>query len=261
VYAEDEANLLLAETSTPDALEDLVVRRERGEPLEYVIGWAEFCGLRIAVEPGVFVPRRRTELLAHEAAEVARAVASSSHQPVVVDLCCGSGALGAVIAAEFEVDLYAVDVDPTAVQCARRNLPGATVLEGDLYAPLPRELRGRVDVIVANAPYVPTAEIPFMPTEARLYEAPVALDGGVDGLDVHRRIAADATQWLSPGGHLVIEVAQAQESSAIELMTESGLSPVGPHWSPASALPTATSWSTDVPDWPVIITVKRPDEK
>ena len=100
-----------------------------------------------------------------------------------------------------------------------------------------------------------------MPTEARLYEAPVALDGGGDGLDVHRRIAAAATDWLTPVGHLLIEVAQKQESSAIELMADAGLISAGAYPAQLNALPNATSWSTDPLDEPVIITVKRPDQK
>jgi len=120
----------------------MVDRRAAGVPLEHVLGWAEFCGLRIAVDPGVFVPRRRTEFLARQAAALARPRA------VVVDLCCGSGAVGAALAAALDrVELYAVDIDPAAVRCARRNLAGAggQVYEGDLYQPLPATLRGRVD--------------------------------------------------------------------------------------------------------------------
>jgi release factor glutamine methyltransferase len=212
VYAEDEADVLLRQTSDAATLEELVSRREQGEPLEYVVGWAQFCGLRIAVEPGVFVPRRRSEALALAAAALAR---SLGQRPRVVDVCCGSGAIGAVVASATPVDLYATDVDPVAVRCARRNLAAATVLQGDLFEPLPPQLRGLLGLVVANAPYVPTGEIPFLPTEARLYEQPAALDGGPDGLDVHRRIAAAATEWLKPGGYLLIEVADSQEASVI----------------------------------------------
>ena len=104
--------------------------------------------------------------------------------------------------------MHAADVDPAAVACARRNLP--PVYQGDLYAALPERLRGRVDLLVVNAPYVPTAAIATMPPEARDHEPRVALDGGADGLDVQRRVAADAPAWLRPGGALLIETGADQ---------------------------------------------------
>ena len=111
-----------------------------------------------------------------------------------------------------DVELHAADLDPAAVRCARRNVAaaGGRVYQGDLYAPLPKQLRGRVDVLVANAPYVPADAVALMPPEARLYEARVALDGGVDGLDVLRRVAAGAAEWLAPGGRLLVETSEAQ---------------------------------------------------
>ena len=220
VFAEDEAALLIAAGATPDDLAVMVERRVAGEPLEYVLGWAEFCGLRVAVEPGVFVPRHRTEFLASQAAARAHPGA------VVVDLCCGSGAVvAAVLAALPSVELHATEIDATAVRCARRNLatPGGQVHQGDLYRPLPAGLRGRVDVLVANVPYVPTDEIPLLPREARLYEPRQALDGGRDGLDVLRRVAAEAPAWLAPGGHLLVETSEAQAPRAAGILTASGL--------------------------------------
>jgi release factor glutamine methyltransferase len=201
VFAEDEAALLAAEAPDPAALAAMTDRRVAGEPLEQVVGWAEFRGLRVAVEPGVFVPRARTGLLVREALAVLPGGGT------VVDLCCGTGAVGLALAAERPgTALWAVDVEPAAVACARRNVGGlGTVLLGDLDAPLPADLRARVDVITANAPYVPTAEIAHMPTEARDHEPRSALDGGADGVDLHRRVAAAAPRWLAPGGHLLIE--------------------------------------------------------
>ena len=226
VFAEDEARLLMAEAATPADLDALVARRVEGEPIEQVLGWAEFCGLRVAVDPGVFVPRRRTELLVREAAALARTVAHRA-RPVVVDLCCGSGAVGAAVVAEVgHVELLAVDIDPAAVRCARRNLGVASeVYEGDLYEALPVPLRGRVDVLVVNAPYVPTEAISLMPPEARLHEARVALDGGADGLDVQRRVVAESTQCLAPGGHLLIETSRRQASQTVETFARHGLVP------------------------------------
>jgi len=220
VFAEDEAALLVGAAVTPDDLERMVARRVGGEPLECVVGWAEFCGLRVAVEPGVFVPRHRTEFL------VSQAAARTRPGAVVVDLCCGSGAVGAaVVAASPSVELHATEIDTTAARCARHNLTGigAQVHEGDLYRPLPAGLRGRVDVLVANVPYVPTAEIPLLPREARLYEPRQALDGGPDGLDVLRRVAAEAPDWLAPGGHLLVETSADQARQAAGILTKSGL--------------------------------------
>jgi release factor glutamine methyltransferase len=219
VFAEDEAALLIATARSPEELDAMVERRVAGLPLEQVLGWAEFCGLRIAVEPGVFVPRRRTEFLVRQAAALAQPGA------IVVDLCCGAGAIGAALAAAVEhAEVHAVDVDPAAVRCAERNVPGR-VYQGDLYQPLPARLRGRVAIVAANVPYVPTGEIAFLPPEARAHEPRVALDGGPDGLDVLRRVAAGAPGWLAPGGHLLIETSERQAPLAAAAFRASGLSP------------------------------------
>ncbi|MFC5234146.1 putative protein N(5)-glutamine methyltransferase [Pseudonocardia zijingensis] len=220
VFAEDEARLLVEAAAGPKELTEMVDRRVAGLPLEHVLGWAEFAGRRIAVDGGVFVPRRRTELLGREAAALAAPGA------VVVELCCGSAAVGVVVATAVPgVELHAADVDPAAVRCARRNVAavGGQVHEGDLDAPLPARLRGRVGVLVANAPYVPTDAVGLMPPEARLYEPLVALDGGADGLDVHRRIAAAAPGWLAPGGHLLIETSEGQAPGTAAAMDAAGL--------------------------------------
>ncbi|MGG0276080.1 putative protein N(5)-glutamine methyltransferase [Bacillus rhizoplanae] len=222
VFAEDEARLLISAARTLDDLTAMVDRRVAGLPLEHVIGWAEFCGLRIVVDPGVFVPRNRTEFLVRQAAALTRKGA------VLVDLCCGSGALGAALAATQErIELHASDIDPAAVQCALHNVTatGGHVYEGDLYEPLPATLRGRVDVLVANVPYVPTEAIKLLPSEARIHEARVALDGGADGLDVQRRVAAAAPDWLAPGGHLLVETSERQAKQTVEIFARNGLIP------------------------------------
>jgi release factor glutamine methyltransferase len=218
VFAEDEAKLLIAAAPTASDLERLVGHRVAGLPLEQVLGWAEFCGLRIAIDPGVFVPRRRSEFL------VQRALVVTPPDAIVVDMCCGSGAIGAALAAVRPIELYAVDIDSAAVACARRNINGH-VYQGDLYEPLPATLQGRVDVLVVNAPYVPTDEIAFMPPEARLYEAQVALDGGLDGLDIQRRVVASALLWLTPGGTLLIETSDRQATDTADMMSNAGLNP------------------------------------
>lgn len=216
VFAEQEARVLLDEASSPAELMTWTARRMAGEPLEHVVGWAAFAGQRIAVDPGVFVPRRRSELLVELAAR--RSV------DVVLDLCCGSGALGAALAARLpEAEVYAADSDPVAVACARRNLPPDRVFAGDLYAALPDDLRGRVDVLVVNAPYVPHDQVSTMPREARDHEHRVALDGGPDGLDVQRRVVAQARTWLRPGGLLLVETSRGQADATAELFASAGL--------------------------------------
>lgn len=206
VFAEDEARLLIDAATSETDLHDMVARRAGGLPLEQVVGWAEFCGMRIAVDPGVFVPRPRTELLAREA------MARTRPGDVVVDLCCGAGAVGAVLLeAVGELELSAADIEPAAVRCARRNLGDrGVVFEGDLFEALPAALRGRVNVLVANAPYVPTGEVQFLPPEARIHEPLVALDGGNDGLDVLRRVISGAPPWLAAGGQVLVETSERQ---------------------------------------------------
>ena len=228
VFAEDEARLLL-ESVTGPVLERLVRRRTAGEPLEQVLGWAAFDGLRLVVEPGVFVPRRRTELLVRLAdsalAEAGVLPGSSAPAAVVVELFCGVGAVAAALLRRRPgLEVVAADLDPAAVRCARRNLGDrATVVGGDLVAEVPPQLRGRVDVLIANAPYVPTAALATMPPEARLHESVLALDGGDDGLDLHRRIAAVAGEWLSPTGSLLVETSERQAAATAGLFTAAGL--------------------------------------
>ena len=242
VFAEDEAELLVSAAEDDASLESMVARRVAGEPVEAIVGWASFCGLRIVVAPGVFVPRRRTELLVAEGLRIVRdvsAVIPPNRQPkrhglserVVVELCCGTGAVGAAILAgvctsEVELELHAADIDPRATACARENIGGrGKVHTGDLYDALPTDLRGRVDLLVANAPYVPTADIPLMPSEARDHEPTVALDGGADGLDVQRRIITGAPEWLAPGGHLIVETSHHQAAGTVAAYEAAGLVP------------------------------------
>jgi release factor glutamine methyltransferase len=238
VFAEDEARVIRAAARTPHELSQLVDQRVKGLPLEQVVGYAEFCGLRIYVETGVFVPRPRSEFLVDTAVAL-----STAPRPVIVDLCCGTGALGLATAARLTdrergapglgaarpgaAELHAADLDPAAVRCARRNVEpaGGRVYEGDLFAPLPATLRGRVTILICNAPYVPTHEIPFLPAEARDYEHHVALDGGDDGLAVLRRAAAEARDWLAPGGRLLVETSERQGERMSDVMDDGGLIP------------------------------------
>ena len=223
VFAEDEAALLIEAAATPEELAQLADRRISGEPLEVILGWAEFRGLRVAIDPGVFVPRHRTGFLVELAVDLAIELALDA--PVIVDLCCGSGALGmAFVAAVPGARLWAADIDHCAVSCARRNLDGiGEVLEGDLFDPLPAHLRGTVELLLVNAPYVPSDEVQRMPPEARLHEPLVALDGGSDGLDIHRRVSAQASGWLKPGGTLLIETSDLQQDAAVAIFEGAGL--------------------------------------
>ncbi|MFH9109429.1 methyltransferase [Streptomyces albus] len=246
VFAEDEARLLRLTARGPAELERMTGRRAAGEPLEHVLGWAGFDGLRIAVDPGVFVPRRRTEFLVRAALEAVPDTAA----PVVLDLCCGTGAVGAAVVTRLGGDarLHAADLDPAAVRCARRNLHplggrvyegdlfaalpaarrnlhplGGRVYEGDLFAALPAALRGTVHLLTANVPYVPTDDIPLLPSEARDHEPRTALDGGPDGLALLRRVAAEAYDWLAPGGTLLTETGSHQSGAAAGVLREAGL--------------------------------------
>lgn len=230
VWAEEEAELLRRAAldrarlrgggPAAPVLAELVARRVAGEPLEHITGWVRFLGMRLAVRPGVFVPRRRTEHLAELAVERVRA------GTVVVELCCGAAPVAAAVAAaEQEAVVHAVDTDATALSCARRNLPDGLVHRGDLYQGLPRLLRGRVDLVVASPPYVPSSEIDTLPREAREHERRFALDGGADGLVLHRRILAEAPSWLRLGGQVLLECAEQQGEALAAAFREHGLTP------------------------------------
>jgi len=218
VFAEDEAAVLAGAALDDRILAELVTRRTQGEPLEQVVGYADFCGVRVRLRPGVFVPRVRSELL------VRLSVAAAPADAIVVDLCCGSGALGmAVQHRRPDVDLHSADIDPVAVATARDNLHTPVHL-GNLFDALPATtLRGRIDVLIANVPYVATRHIPLLPAEARDHEPHSALDGGPDGLDVFRAVIAEAPCWLAPGGVLLSEITEAQATAATEAVQAAGL--------------------------------------
>ncbi|MBP2414180.1 release factor glutamine methyltransferase [Arthrobacter stackebrandtii] len=253
VYAEEEAAIMIEAAAGPgpaavqgcdSLLAHMLEQRRAGIPLEHIVGWAEFCGLRIRVAPGVFVPRKRSEFLVQQALEaLALGGPGRADRPLVLDLCCGSGAIGAALAQALKgfplpeargrtgflpaMELHAADIDPAAVACASVNLAahGGCVHCGDLFRALPKQLEGRIRLIVANAPYVPTADIRFMPPEARLHEPDAALNGGGDGLWLHRRIAGEAPHWLEPGGRLLLESSARQAPHSAAILAGCGFRP------------------------------------
>lgn len=220
VFAEDEAAALSAAAPDVPWLERMVERRIAGEPLEVILGYAEFAGLRIPVVAGVFVPRRRTELVARLAAEAA------PHSATVVDLCCGTGAIAAAIAhARPDLAVWAADSDPAAVALASATLAayGATALVSDMDSALPGALAGAVAVVAACPPYVPSAELDHMPPEARDHEPRAALDGGEDGTALQQRVFEAATRLLAPEGVCVVETSEHLATASLAAAARAGL--------------------------------------
>lgn len=213
--AEEEAALLLAAAADPGVLEALVRRRTAGEPLAWLVGGVDFCGLRVQVDPGVYVPRWQTEAMAERAASLLPA------EGVAVDICTGAGAVAAVLQARRPAaTVLATDIDPAAVACARAN--GVEALLGDLDAALPAARRGAVDVITAVVPYVPTGELAFLPRDVVAFEPRLALDGGRDGVEVLSELVARSNPWLRPGGWLLVEIGGRQAVPITTAMRAAG---------------------------------------
>ena len=196
-----------------ERLAAMVTRRQAGEPLAWITGSVWFCGLPVAVERGVYVPRPQTEILVAAALEVL------PRAGVAVDLCTGSGAVAVALrAGRPGAMVRAVDIDPVACRCARSN--GVDVVEGDVATTLSAstdrlgrsDLDGSVDVVTAVAPYVPSGEVEFLPRDFRDWEPRLALDGGEDGLGVLRQVVAVAAGLLRPGGALVLELGADQDA-------------------------------------------------
>jgi len=214
--------LLEASSEGVGPIEDLLARRLLGEPLAWVTGWVRFCGLRVRVDPGVFVPRPHTEALAR------RAVAVLPPLGIAVDLCTGSGAVAAVLGSERpRAAVVATDIDPLAVACARRN--DVRALEGDLDEPLRPSWRRRVDVMTAVVPYVPSEELHLLPRDVLPHEPRRALDGGRHGTSVLVRAAEAATRWLRPGGSVLLELGGDQAGEVATRLEDVGLSEIRVH--------------------------------
>ncbi|HSD78305.1 MAG TPA: HemK family protein methyltransferase [Solirubrobacteraceae bacterium] len=207
VAAEEEADELLARAAGDGRLLDaLVARRLAGEPLAWITGGVTFCGLPLRVDPGVYVPRPQSEALARRAAE------RLPPDGVAIDLCTGAGAIArTLMAARPGAYVIACDVDERAVACATAN--GVEVHRGDLFAPLPRTLEGRADVVVGVVPYVPTPDLPLLQRDTFAFESTLSYDGGDDGTEILRRVLAEAPRFLRRGGALLLEVGGEQAAA------------------------------------------------
>jgi release factor glutamine methyltransferase len=200
IAADEESQELIAfAVGDSERLDAAVRRRLTGEPLAWITGRVIFCGIDVHVAPDVYVPRWLTEPLAQ------RAIERLPERGIAVDLCTGSGAIAAVLRAHRpQARVVATDIDARAVECATTN--GVEVYLGDLFAPLPADVAGRVDVVVGVVPYVPTSELPLLQRDTFTFERPLAYDGGVDGADILRRVLVEAPRFLKPGGAILLEV-------------------------------------------------------
>ncbi|HEX8854660.1 MAG TPA: HemK family protein methyltransferase [Thermoleophilaceae bacterium] len=204
VASDEEAGELVAcAGGDRELLESLVERRLTGEPLAYVTGRLMFCGYEIRVDPGVYVPRWQSEALAQ------RAVERLPHDGAAIDICTGTGAIAKTLVVEHPgARVLATDIDERAVACARAN--GVDAYVGDLFAPVPSELEGEVDVVVGVVPYVPTPELRLLQRDTFTFESPLSYDGGADGTDILRRAITDSTRFLRRGGGLLLELGGEQ---------------------------------------------------
>jgi release factor glutamine methyltransferase len=206
VAAEDEAEELATASADDATLEAWVRRRERGEPLAWIIGSVTFCSRALHVDRGVYVPRAQSEELARRAAALL-ASAADEGTARAADLCTGAGAVAAHLLARCpRAAVVGVDSDDRAVECAGRN--GVHAVCGDLDRPL---RSGAFHVVTAVAPYVPLAELRYLPADVQRYEPRAALAGGDDGLDVVRRVVVGAARILVPGGWLLVELGGDQD--------------------------------------------------
>ncbi len=219
---EEADELMAAAGGHAEVLERLVARRVMGEPLAWVTGSVTFAGQPVLVHPGVYVPRWQTEAL------VRRAVELLPGDGLAADLCTGSGAIAVVLGrARPGARVVATEIDPLACRCAAAN--GVEVYAGDLAGPLPGELRGHFDVVIAVVPYVPSEELVFLPRDVREHEPVHALDGGPYGTRVLEQAVRAGAGLLRPGGSLLLEVGGEQDSALAGVLAECGFGPLGRH--------------------------------
>lgn len=235
--AEVEARWLVEHvvaSATPRRLEPLVRRRLAGEPLQLLLGRWPFRTVELTLQPGVFVPRPETEVVAGIAIDHVRGLG----RPVLAaEPCTGTGAITCALVAEVDgIEVVASDLDAGAVALARRNLAEvreasaavvrgsrAEVHLGDLLAPVPSDLRGRLDLLVANPPYLPAADRDTLATEVVDHDPAAALFGGPDGHEVVDRLVAAAPGWLAPGGLLVLEIDERRGCEVADRARSAGL--------------------------------------
>lgn len=194
-------------------LREGVKRRAAGEPLQYVTGEVAFRHIVLKVRPGVLIPRPETEVLVDSVLPAIDDAIAERGTALVADICTGSGCIALSIASERPTaTVVATDLSELALAVAAENVERlglsdrVSVAQGDLFAALAPELRGSLDVVVSNPPYVPSADVSDLPAEVAGFEPHLALDGGLDGLDVYRRLLAEAREWLRPGGLLGVEL-------------------------------------------------------
>ena len=221
IAAEEEAAELVASAAgDAERLDSLVARRLTGEPLAWITGRVSFCGVDVRVDPGVSVPRWLSEPLAR------RAVERLPNDGVAVDLCTGSGAVAkTLITYRPAARVVASDIDERAVACATAN--GVETYRGDLFAPLPRTLKGRVDVVVAVVPYVPTPALPLLQRDTFTFESQLSYDGGPDGTTILRRVLAGSPRFLRRGGALLLELGGEQADALGNELARLGYVDVG----------------------------------
>ena len=212
------------------AVRTLVKRRGDREPLQYLVGMTSFCGIELEVGPAVLIPRPETELLVEQAWNFLGASGNSA--PRVLDFGTGSGCIAIAVAAKFpQAFVAAIDVSESALSVARANAErNKTRVEfhcGGDFAPAGQQ---QFDLIVSNPPYIPTHEVSSLQPEVRDHEPRVALDGGADGLELHRLIARESPSRLAEGGKLMVELGFGQAQAAEEVYVKEG-------WRVESVLP------------------------
>jgi release factor glutamine methyltransferase len=217
---EEAAELVAAAAGDAEVLDALVARRLTGEPLAWITGSVLFCGVEVRIDHGVYVPRWQTEQLAR------RAIERLPPDGTAIDVCTGSGAVAKTLMTRRPgARVVATDVDQRAVACARAN--GVEVYRGDLLQPLPADLRGVVDVVVAVVPYVPTLDLPLLQRDTFAFETPLSYDGGPDGTELLRRAASDSRRFLRGGGALLLELGGRQAHLLGEELAAAGYVDIG----------------------------------
>lgn len=215
---------------------EYVKRRAAGEPLQTIIGTTEFYSRSFKVEPGVFIPRPETEILVDRCLRILTPAGHSLVAPQVLEIGSGSGVIGITLAAELPTLLVvATDVDPVAVRLSQFNAhrlgvaPRLKFLVGDGYRPLPTSLKGKIDLLVSNPPYIRSEEIAGLPREVAAHDPQAALDGGSDGLQLYRALAAGFATWLAPTAGVAVEIGHDQAEAVVDIFGRAGCRDLAVH--------------------------------